>query len=751
MANPSDQDAGSAGVPPFGAADSRLATGGLSWSWDLDLSAVIEALTGQAPWLRTADGDHTAAADDAAADDAAADDAAADDAAADDAAADGPTDASPPTDHPPATNADEADEAAWQEAITAWRADEIPLDVVAGRVAESLPVGPGLAGWLAQARAAELEDGALAGVAASFRRLASWAAAGELAAVAQIASRSARTDRRAEVDQDGRPDRVTADASGQVALALAMSHDGATSWADLGIVLTWRLPATGAALAAGQIDLARARMIARMTSPLSETAARAVEAAVLDRAGWQTLGQLYAALRRAVIKADPEGAERRRQDAERNAKVVLYPEDEGTATLAGYSLPGVQAAAAMARIAALAKAMKAAGTSSGQLDLVRAQVFLGLLLGTLPYIPPAPGAPPDPDQQPDPPADDPPPADPSADDPPPPDDPLDGEPADRDPADGGPADADPADADPADGAPAPAERNLGGDQPCDPLTGASGRWPGVLPFLAPGPANLSRPQPLPGAAGLLNLTVPFATLAGISAAPAQLSRLGVITGGQARELADVAARHLDTRWRIIVTTASGEAIAVTHVPRSRGPGCSLGAAAGGTGLVGRVTLIVRADELGPDASGGLPDHGRAPPASSPLAVILARARSAAIRAAEQAAERGRLDARAGGCAHALVSEAYRPPPRIGELVRARDGTCRFPSCRRPAEGCDLDHTVPFDRGGLTCACNLGGQCRSHHQLKQDPRWTLRQPAPGIFQWTTPSGRTYIARPDPHLS
>ena len=368
-----DKDIGNGDVPPFGEADFPHMTGGLSWSWELDLAAVVDALTGPAPWLRAADEDEPVSADPSAA---------------------GPA--------PPGA--------------AAWRQDEIPLEVIAGRVAESLPVGPGLAGWLAQARAPELEDGALAGVAASFRRLASWAAAGELAAVAQIASRSARTDRRAEVDQDGRPDRVTADASGQVALALAMSHDGATSWADFGVVLTWRLPATGAALAAGEIDLSRARMIARMTSPLSEEAARAVEAAVLGRAGWLTLGQLYAALRRAVIKADPEGAERRREDAERNAKVVLYPEDEGTATLAGYCLPGVQAAAAMARIAALAKAMKASGTSSGQIDLVRAQVFLGLLLGTLPYIPPAAGAPPD-----DPPSDSPPPPDPPSDSPPPPD------------------------------------------------------------------------------------------------------------------------------------------------------------------------------------------------------------------------------------------------------------------------------------------------------------------------------------------
>src|SRR5262249_60148665 len=98
---------------------------------------------------------------------------------------------------------------------------------------------------------------------------------------------------------------------------------------------------------------------------------RQVEAAVLGRAGWQSLGQLHAAVRAAVIKADPEGAERRRRDAERNAQVVLYPEDEGTATLAGYALPGVHASAAMARITALAKAMQAAG-NGGRVDLVPA-------------------------------------------------------------------------------------------------------------------------------------------------------------------------------------------------------------------------------------------------------------------------------------------------------------------------------------------------------------------------------------------
>src|SRR5262245_46935180 len=372
--------------------------GGMRWTWELDLNAVLAAASGAAPWRR---------------------------APADPAADLGPADTDPAVDDDAEEKEEEepdpeADEAEYQEAVAAGRVRSIPMELVAGRIAETLPTGPGLAAWLGQASAPELEDGALAGIAASFHRMAAWAAAGELAAVAQIASRSAKADSRAEVDADGRPGRVTSDAAGQVALALAMSHDGATSWADLAVTLTWRLPATAAALAAGEIDLARARMIARMTGPLSDEAAAQVEAAVLGRAGWLTLGQLHAALRRAIIKADPKGAEERRKKAERNASVALYPEDEGTATLAGYSLPGVEAAAAMARITALAKAMKAAG-SDGQIDWLRVHVFLGLLLGTLPEMP-ATGGPADPSTPPEgqPPAAPPPSASPPSASPPPP-------------------------------------------------------------------------------------------------------------------------------------------------------------------------------------------------------------------------------------------------------------------------------------------------------------------------------------------
>ena len=188
-----------------------------------------------------------------------------------------------------------------------------------------------------------------------------------------------------------------------------MSHPAAMDWTHLGVTLRWRLSATWAALNAGRIDLYRARLIAEATAQLDDDTARAVEARILPWAGDQTTGQLRAALRQAIIAADPEGAEQRRKDAQRHAKVSLYPDPaDGTATLAGTRLPAVHAAAAMARLSAIARAMKTAGRAGG-LDYLRAIALIGLLLGTLPLTPPPEGDPgpdgptdPDPDPDPDP-------------------------------------------------------------------------------------------------------------------------------------------------------------------------------------------------------------------------------------------------------------------------------------------------------------------------------------------------------------
>jgi Domain of unknown function (DUF222) len=630
----------------------------------------------------------------------------------------------------------------------------LPPGAAGALAVEHMPAGPAQAGWLAAAAAetASLDEYQLAGVAIAARRLASWAQAAELGAVAHLSARTAAADRDIGLQPDGRPARLCRDAVGQVSLALMLTDHAATAWADLANTLAWRLSETGQALAAGRIDLSRARVIAEATSVLSEEAARAVEAQVLPDAGRQTTAQLRVRIRRAVIAADPDGAEQRRQDAERHAKVSLYADDDGTATLTGAGLPAVEAAAAMARITAIARAAKAAGQGGG-LDLHRARVMLGLLLGTLPYIPPPGGAP-----EPEPPAGDPGPGDPGSGGPGghgpglpdggQPDDPP--TPRDEDaPADGGLDDGDPDD--PYDGS---------RDDDDLPGTGQVPPWPSVDAI----PPELARPaapadgRPVPG---LLDLTLSWTTLSGLSAAPGLLGRIGPVTAHQARQLARAAKTDPAAQWRIIVTNAAGQALTVTRIrrrvrvgpraPRER-PGAARDGPPPGAGLVGGITLTISQDTVrqhttdGPRlAAGPRPPAGAARPGPPPG--IAAAALRAAARALDQALARDAADAAAGGCAHHAQSPGYRPPPQLREQVTARDITCRHPACRQPAWRADLDHTSPWEEGGPTCSCNLGGACRRHHRLKQHPRWKLEQTRPGHFTWTTPAGRAYTTSPD----
>ncbi|MFC9514181.1 DUF222 domain-containing protein [Nocardiaceae bacterium NPDC056970] len=94
---------------------------------------------------------------------------------------------------------------------------------------------------------------------------------------------------------------------------------------------------------------------------------------------------------------------------------------------------------------------------------------------------------------------------------------------------------------------------------------------------------------------------------------------------------------------------------------------------------------------------------------------------------------------------------YRPGAPLAAVVRTRDGLCRFPNCVVPAQGCDLDHTIPFDhgnpdRGGLTVEDNLACLCRTHHRLKTLGDWAVRQIGEGRLEWSDPAGRVTVTTP-----
>jgi hypothetical protein len=101
------------------------------------------------------------------------------------------------------------------------------------------------------------------------------------------------------------------------------------------------------------------------------------------------------------------------------------------------------------------------------------------------------------------------------------------------------------------------------------------------------------------------------------------------------------------------------------------------------------------------------------------------------------------------CSHARQSAGYKPSRSLRHLIEIRQRRCCYPGCRRPAVRCDLDHTIPFDKGGRTCECELAPLFRWHHQAKQAPRWHLEQPEPGHMTWRLPSGRTYETVGEPY--
>ncbi|CAG7844531.1 hypothetical protein USB125703_00767 [Pseudoclavibacter triregionum] len=95
----------------------------------------------------------------------------------------------------------------------------------------------------------------------------------------------------------------------------------------------------------------------------------------------------------------------------------------------------------------------------------------------------------------------------------------------------------------------------------------------------------------------------------------------------------------------------------------------------------------------------------------------------------------------------VAVDRYVPSAAMRTTLAVRDRRCRFPGCRRPADRCDLDHTIDAVKGGPTAMGNLAHLCRWHHTLKHQSKWSVRQLDDGLLEWTSPAGRVYADRPD----
>ena len=110
-----------------------------------------------------------------------------------------------------------------------------------------------------------------------------------------------------------------------VSAELGISPGQARSRVELACELVEQLPAIVAAMAAGRIDSYKARVLAEETRPLAEHTdlRQRVGERLLARADRRTPTQLRMAARRAVLAADPVGAEERHQRARKQR--ALYP------------------------------------------------------------------------------------------------------------------------------------------------------------------------------------------------------------------------------------------------------------------------------------------------------------------------------------------------------------------------------------------------------------------------------------------
>ena len=244
----------------------------------------------------------------------------------------------------------------------------------AGGAADDLAAGAALAGLTGRTYADgldRLDDDELIGVLRAARLLASWSAGMELAAVADLA---ARRTAEAEAAGDCAPAEHIGD---ELAAALTLTARASDALLDLALALR-RLPATMAALATGAIDRHKAAVIADELGGLRDADAARVEAEVVPDAPGQTTGQLRAATRRAVLRADPAAARERKERAEREARVEKWGEQAGTAALACRDPPPAEVLAADQNLSALARSLRHAG-ADGTMDQLRAQVYLVLL------------------------------------------------------------------------------------------------------------------------------------------------------------------------------------------------------------------------------------------------------------------------------------------------------------------------------------------------------------------------------------
>jgi hypothetical protein len=81
-----------------------------------------------------------------------------------------------------------------------------------------------------------------------------------------------------------------------------------------------------------------------------------------------------------------------------------------------------------------------------------------------------------------------------------------------------------------------------------------------------------------------------------------------------------------------------------------------------------------------------------------------------------------------------------PDAGLRRWIIARDKTCLFPECYRPAKDCEPDHNPSWAAGGGSNKDTLNQLCPKHHKVRHHG-WTYQR-HPDRITWTSPHGQNY---------
>jgi hypothetical protein len=216
----------------------------------------------------------------------------------------------------------------------------------------------------------------------------------------------------------------------------------------------------------------------------------------------------------------------------------------------------------------------------------------------------------------------------------------------------------------------------------------------------------------------LRLLAGLGTIAGLDRRPAELLGHGFVHAELARRVA--AAPHAG--WYFALTQPDGTPIDVGPIRRRPTLACADPPTVGASGV--QVWLQLTAAELA--ALRDRPPRGWA-------------------QIIESLAER--VAHTPGGPPNGDPTDRI-PSEPLRRWINIRDRRCVFPGCRIAPHRSDADHTREYAQGGPTIDANLGSVCGPDHTLRHEHGWTVEQPTPGRFVWTSPLGHEYERLPPP---